>query len=266
MPELPDVQVYKEYLDATALHQRIEAAVVEGGEELLRGVSARALRERLRGGSLRETRRHGKHLFAGLAGDGWLRLHFGMTGELRYYKRDDSAPDHVRLRLDFENGFHLAYRNVRKLGEIGWVEDPDAFVAAAGLGPDALDPGLDAAAFREALSGRRGTLKGALMNQGVVAGIGNVYSDEMLLRAGIHPAAKVSDLQADDLTRLHGAMGTVLREAVDARVDAERFPRAFILPRREEGAPCPRSGGPLAKARVAGRVTFYCPQDQPEGG
>jgi formamidopyrimidine-DNA glycosylase len=190
MPELPDVQVFREYLDATALHQRIDDVTVSGAGELLHDVSARTLRDRLKGRSLAGTRRRGKHLFAKLSGNGWLRLHFGMTGELAYFKRRREAPDHVRLRLDFANGYHLAYRNVRKLGEIGLVDDVVEFVEAEGLGPDALDPELDLGAFREALGKRRGSVKGALMNQEVVAGIGNVYADEILLAAGGRPPAR----------------------------------------------------------------------------
>jgi formamidopyrimidine-DNA glycosylase len=263
MPELPDVQVYKEYVDATALHQPIADLQVSNHADVLAEVAESTLRGRLKGRSLEASRRHGKHLFLGLEDDGWLRLHFGMTGGLKYYARESEAPQHARLRIDFDNGYHLAYRSVRKLGEVAWVEDVDEFVAAHGLGPDPLDPALDFSRFRDALTDRRGTIKGALMNQEVLAGIGNVYSDEMLLSAGIHPAAKVGGLNEQALERLYRAMLAVLRQAIEARVDPDRFPPSFILPNRQEGAACPRCGGRLRRARVSGRVAYYCPHDQP---
>jgi formamidopyrimidine-DNA glycosylase len=211
---------------------------------------------------LESTRRHGKHLFVRVSGDGWLRLHFGMTGEVRYFKDHGDAPEHTRLRLDFGGGYTLAYRNTRKLGEIGLVDDPDEFVREQGLGPDALSDDLGLRRFRELLENRRGTLKGTLMNQEVLAGIGNVYADEILFRAGLHPEARADRLRDDSVKKVHRSMRAVLKAAIDARVEAERFPRSFLLPDREEGAPCPRCGRGLRKTEVSGRATYYCPRDQ----
>lgn len=257
MPELPDVQVFKEYLEATALHQKVEDVEVDA-DRVLQGVSARALARRLKGRELSSTRRHGKHLFADVSGEGWLRLHFGMTGELKYFKDADGAPEHTRLRLDFPDDYHLAYANVRRFGEIGWVDDVDEFIDENDLGPDALDLDLDR--FREALEGRRGTVKSALMNQAVLAGIGNIYADEILFHAGVHPEAKVDRLENGTLGEIHGSMRKVLEAAIAARV--QDFPRGFMLPHRDEDGKCPRCGGRLKKAKVSGRATYYCPTDQ----
>lgn len=261
MPELPDVEVFRERLESTSLNREIRTVSVDA-DRVLKDVSERTLRSRLKGGALTSTRRHGKHLFARIRGDGWLRLHFGMTGELVPYGEGDEPPGHVRLRLDFAGGDRLAYRNVRKLGEIGLVEDPDGFVEEKGLGPDALD--LDREGFRRRLDGRRGAIKSTLMNQEVVAGIGNVYADEILFRARIHPETPIGELDDGALRRLHRAVGDVLQAAIDARVTD--FPRSFLLPDREEGAPCPRCGTPLEKIRVSGRPTYFCPEDQGKGG
>ncbi|NIR44260.1 MAG: DNA-formamidopyrimidine glycosylase [Gemmatimonadetes bacterium] len=182
MPELPDVQVFKEYIDATALHQTIESVWLDG-DDLLVDISAPTLTSRLKGHELESTRRHGKHLFVEISDDGWLRLHFGMTGEIRYYKDHEELPDHTRLRIDFDDDYSLAYQNTRKLGEIGLVEDPDEFIREEELGPDAMSSELDLRRFRELLEGRSGTIKGLLMNQNVIAGVGNVYADEILFRA-----------------------------------------------------------------------------------
>lgn len=259
MPELPDVQVFKEYLDATSLHQRIEAVELDASR-VLKGVSARALTVRLKGHELESARRHGKHLFAQVSGGkGWLRLHFGMTGSLAYFKDAEQTPDHSRLRLDFSgDDYHLAYVNVRRFGEIGWVDDVDDFIAEQGLGPDAL--ALDRDGFAAVFEGRRGTLKGALMNQALLAGVGNVYADETLFQAGFDPSAKVERLKPDSLSDLHRAMTKVLRAAIDGRV--EHFPDWFMLPHRDGDMRCPHCGGRLKKTKVSGRATYSCPKKQ----
>lgn len=259
MPELPDVQVFKEYVDATSLHQRILAVHVDAAG-LRETVSPATLRRRLRGRRLESARRHGKHLFVEVEGDGWLRLHFGMSGGLAYYK-DADPPDHARLVLDFPDDYHLAFTNVRKLGQIGFVDDPPTFIRNRGMGPDALD--LDLEGFRERLAGRRGSVKGTLMNQEVLAGLGNEYTDEILFQAGLHPETPVDELDDRSEARLFRAMRRVLSAAIDARADPDRLPGGFLLPRRAEGASCPRCGGEIERIEVGGRPTYLCPHDQP---
>lgn len=260
MPELPDVEVFKRYLDATALHQTIAGSTVSE-TRILSGVSKAALAEHLKGQALEETRRHGKHLFARAGRAGWLRLHFGMSGFLRYFKRGDKRPAHVRFRIDFDNGCHLAYDCRRLLGEVGWVSSPRAFVQATGLGPDALRD-LDGGRFRELMAERRGTLKGALMDQHFIAGIGNVYADEILFQARLHPRTAVGDLAGKDLGHLFGALETVLGDAIAARADPEKLPDGYLTPRRGKDGECPRCGGALEKIAVSGRRGYVCPHCQ----
>ncbi len=261
MPELPDVQIFKEYLDATALHQRISEVSLHE-PDLLKGVSKRRLISNLRDSAFKRTHRHGKHMFIEVSGGEFLRLHFGMTGFLRYWRRNGREPDHVGVEFDFSSGFSLGYVTQRKLGEVGWTRDIEAFLKRNHIGPDALDPDFDAGRWREALEGRRGSIKGALMNQEILAGIGNVYADEILLRAGIHPKASVERLGERSLDSIHRAMRTVLKAAIEARVREDSFPSYFILPHREEGAECPRCGRRLKTIKVSGRTTYYCPDDQ----
>lgn len=260
MPELPDVQVFKEYLDATALHQEI-AGVSVRDDDVLQGISARTLRRRLRNREFESARRHGKHLFARLSEDGWLRLHFGMTGFLEYYK-NDCGPEHVRARIDFSNGYHLAYDCQRKFGELGLVEDVDRFIEARDLGPDPLDSGFDLDAFRRVIEGRRGGIKSLLMNQSAIAGIGNIYSDEILFQAGIHPATRVDALDEQTVAHLYRTMRRVLEKAIECRVDPDRFPRSWLTPRRGEADRCPKCDGALKSDTIAGRTAYYCAQHQ----
>ena len=263
MPELPDVQVYKEYVDATSLHRRI-TGVDSDAADLRESVSPRTFRRHLDGHEIRGTRRHGKHLFLDVTGGGgWLRMHFGMTGALDY-ARKEPAPDHARLVLEFADDDRLAYVNQRKFGELGFVDDVDDFVESQDLGPDAMD--LDQEGFVERLEGRRGGIKSALMNQSTIAGLGNVYVDEILFHAGLHPESPVSDLDEDALAGLYRAMRHDLEKAIEARADSDRMPDSWLIHRREEGATCPSCGHEIEKTRVSGRSTYLCPHEQPKPG
>jgi len=260
MPELPDVAVYKRYSDSTALHQSIADAVVLD-DQLLDGTSAATVRRALRGAAFEATRRHGKHLFARLSTGRWLALHFGMTGSLQYYKRADTAPEYGYFRVDFDNGYHLALVVPRKLGRVRIIDDPDAFVEAHDLGPDAL--ALDVQTFKARLDGRRGLVKSALMDQGVIAGLGNIYADEVLFQAGIHPRTQVSALDDEALSSLFDAMREVLDVAIDGKADPEALPAdRFMLPHRQGDQRDPYSGVPLEKVTVSGRTGYYSPARQ----
>src|SRR5216683_7496785 len=180
MPELPDVETFKRYLDATSLHQRISSVDVRSAY-VLKGVSAHELARRLKGRSFESSRRHGKHLFVRADGDVWLRLHFGMTGSLQYFKHEKQAPTHVRVLFVFANNYRLAFDDQRKFGQIGLIGEVDEFLKKRALGPDALD--VDLAKFRKMMAKHRGAVKSILMNQRLIAGIGNIYADEILFRA-----------------------------------------------------------------------------------
>src|SRR3989454_4356241 len=138
MPELPDVETFKRYLDATSLHQPIKGVNVRSAY-VLKGVSERELGRQLKGRSLERSCRHGKHLFVRADGDLWLRLHFGMTGSLRYFKHEEQAPNHTRVLFVFANAHRLAFEDQRKFGEVGLVKDLDEFLKKRALGPDTLD-------------------------------------------------------------------------------------------------------------------------------
>lgn len=274
MPELPDVELWRQYLKDTSLRRTIDSVAVDAAK-LREAAPEEELRETLVEGQLTDVRRHGKHLFARIDDDGWLRLHFGMTGYLRYYEEEEpgdegtGAPEHTCLRLDFSDRGHLAFVNVRKLGQIGLVDDPDSFVEERGLGPDPVADELSRETFRERLSGRRGMVKSTLMNQEVLAGLGNEYVDEILLDAGIHPRTKVADLGPEAVEQLYDSVRRVLAEAIEALrpgpegdVDPGAFPEQFLLPDREPGTSCPRCGGEIRKTQVSGRSAYYCPEHQ----
>jgi len=260
MPELPDVEVFKRYLDATALHKTITDVEVKS-TRILDGVSASKLQKTLQGQQFQETHRHGKHLLVALDQGGvWLTLHFGMTGFLKYFKDMNTEPEHDRMLVSFDNGFHLAYVSQRKLGAVGLTDEVDNFIDEKELGPDALS--LDLEGFRQALQGRRGSIKSFLMNQKHVAGIGNVYSDEILFQSRLHPKSQVNKLNAATVKGLFEAMQDVLEKAIEAQADPKQFPSSFILPHRTPGGTCPRCQGKVKKITVSGRSGYYCPECQ----
>lgn len=261
MPELPDVEVARRHLDAIALHRRI-ACVGSLDPAMVRGVSPARVRGVLAGSTLQRTCRHGKWLFA-RCGDGpWLVLHFGMTGRLVSLTVRDPAPVHTRLELVFD-GDRLAFDCQRKLGLISLTDDVDRFVAERGLGPDALAVDVDELA--RVLGRRRGAAKSTLLNQHVLAGLGNVYADEALFHARLHPRASLSALDAAARRSLARRIRHVLVTAIERRADPDRLPRSWLLPRRRAGATCPRCGGTIERTRVGGRSAYYCPRCQRHG-
>jgi formamidopyrimidine-DNA glycosylase len=258
MPELPDVEVFRMYVDTTALHKKIRRVkLTDTG--LLAGSSSAELKRRLKGAAFQATRRHGKHLGVHLDTDAWLMLHFGMTGQLDYAKINDDPPQHTRMALHFDNDYRLAYINQRKLGRIRLADDFDAFIAEQELGPDALQ--IERKPFLELLSDGRGTLKARLMNQNLIAGLGNVYTDEILFQAGIDPGTSMADVTPDVAADLWRTMRRVLRNAIDRHADPEEFPDSWLTPHRGEEK-CPRCAGSLKQAKISGRTSQYCPACQ----
>jgi len=261
MPELPDVETFRRYVDATSRHQRITAVDLDA-TRMLKAARAEEIRAALTGGRFEATARRGKFLFVAIDDGPWLVLHFGMTGLLTYFKADGAAPSHTRLLVHFEGGYRLAGVWRRRLGRIDLAHDPNDFAVTNGLGPDAFAPELGRDELGAMLAERRGGLKSALMDQGFIAGIGNVYSDEILFQAGLMPDRAAAELAGDELDALHRALRHVLETAIDRQADPDRLPSSWLLPHREEGARCPRCGGELAHRRIAGRTSWYCPRCQ----
>jgi formamidopyrimidine-DNA glycosylase len=261
MPELPDVELFKRYLDSHALHQTIRRVTVSD-TRILRGLSAEELVARLEGNRIEASERHGKHILARLARDGWLTLHFGMTGGLVYFRDAGPAPPQERLRFDFEKGRHMAYTSRRMLGRVGLTDDAAAFIKSEGLGPDALDPAFDLATFQATLGRRERDVKSVLMDQSLIAGIGNIYADEILFQARVHPSTRVAQLGEEKRRRLLRRIKEVLTTAIECGTDAElvldRLPSGYLLPHRTRGGRCPRCGRAITSFKSRGRTSYYC--------
>lgn len=276
MPELPDVEAMRRYLQGTSLHQEIEqvevrAPILVPSDRLPDSAAVQQVEDALVGRSFDSTHRHGKYLFVTLDGaaaddDHVLVLHFGMTGGVKYFKQLDDEPEYSRLLFHFANGYHLAYISQRKLGRIDVVSDVAGFVERKDLGPDALDPDLDFQAFKERVGARNAMAKAVLMDQGTIAGVGNVYSDEILFQANIHPRTNMRSLTDQQLEDLFQATRRVLQIAVECQADPRRFPASFIGPDRHEDGQCPACGASLRRTQVWGRTAYFCPNCQGESG
>lgn len=262
MPELPDVAEFHARFDACALKKTVRRIRVFD-ERILPGTSPQGLGRRLKDQTFRESARHGKYLFARTE-HGWLVMHFGMTGDLVCYGKNDEPPDHTVVRFDFRDGGRLAYVSQRKIGRIDWASDKNAFIRDESLGPDMLDDDLTSDGFLERLSDRRGMIKSALMDQSVVAGIGNIWADEILFQTGIHPKNKCSNIPPDDLREVYRVARRILRTGSRANIEGRPLPKSYLGPHRERGGECPACGGKLSHVSVHSRTGIFCPACQKE--
>ena len=138
MPELPDVESFKNYLDSTSLHQKIIGVTVKS-KKILDGISAPKLTDLLEENSFQNTRRYGKHLLLEVSKDLWVTMHFGLTGSLKYFENAEDINRYTQVMFSFENGRHLAYISRRMLDRVGIAASPDEYIKKHGLGKDALE-------------------------------------------------------------------------------------------------------------------------------
>ena len=254
MPELPDVEHARRVLAEHAAGRRIDR-VITTDPAILRNAMPEALDASLRGQRFDEPGRLGKWLIAWTEGPAVL-LHFGMTGDVIPAADERGRHRHDRVIFELDRG-ELRYRNMRKLGGVWLAHDrTEVETLLAGVGPDALS--LDPRSFVTLLRTRRGRIKPALMDQGLLSGIGNLVADEALWHARLHPATPIAGMPDPDLTALHRTLRRVLDRWVEGR---GRLPRGWLIHAR--GGACPRDGTPLERSVVGGRTTYHCPRCQP---
>jgi formamidopyrimidine-DNA glycosylase len=263
MPELPDVEIFKRYLDATALNQMIVRVSVKN-TTVLRRIASQTLARKLKGRALRSSRRHGKFLFGQLDRDGSVIFHFGMTGFLTYFKDKAKEPKHTRVRMNFSNGAFLGYVCPRMFGEVDHTSDVNQYIQERGLGPDVLAVSWEG--FKDRLWDSKSSIKSALMNQKLLAGIGNVYSDEILFQARVHPQDRVDRLEERTLIKIYNTMRSVLNKTIRYQADPAQIPKNWLLHPREKGARCPRCGKGLNRQTIRQRSTYVCPNCQRRSG
>ena len=200
MPELPEVEVFRQYMNSTSLHKKISNVEVKS-KTILGKVSPHSLRTRLKDHQFISTSGYGKYLFAKNDNEDFLVIHFGMTGFLNYYKNSEEASKHIRLLIKFNNGYNLVFDDVRKLGRVYLVDNYKQFIKKKKLGIDPIREKINFSSFKKIVNGKKGSIKSVLMNQQILAGIGNIYSDEILFQAKINPKSAFDKLKKKNLMR-----------------------------------------------------------------
>jgi len=230
------------------------------------------LTEQLPGRTVVNVRRRGKFLVIGLSDGTYLLIHLRMSGQLRVEVASCSPDGHVRAIFRLADGRRLVFSDTRKFGRVYWTKDPRD--VTGDLGPEPLAEGFSLQDFAAALTRRRGAIKPLLLNQQFLAGLGNIYTDEALFVAGLHPLRKADSLSAEEVERLYRAIRMVLSQAIANRgttlqderyLDAQGWPGAYGERLRvygRVGEPCPRCGEPIERIVVGGRGTHVCTQCQ----
>jgi formamidopyrimidine-DNA glycosylase len=256
MPELPSVEIFKKYFDKTSLHQLITNVNVISPEILVE-TSSHQMKKAMEGHEFTDSIRYGKYLFGKLDNDLFLTMHFGMTGYLHYDNQNSSK--YPRLLVEFSGGNYLAFDDARKFGKLGLTSDPEEFIASKGLGPDALEVNFED--FQKIFKSRKGMIKPLLLNQNLLAGIGNLYADEILYQSGVHPVTRANLLDKQEWEQIFQDMKIVLQKAIKHQDNIESLPESYLLPQRHKGGECPE-GEKLEIIKVGGRTTFLCPHRQ----
>jgi formamidopyrimidine-DNA glycosylase len=273
VPELPEVETVVRDLRPHLTGRRI--VCVRTGAKLLRTAWSFKMSDRLAGRLFTAVRRRGKWILLDLD-RGLLVVHLGMTGRLTAGTADRPVEDHTHVFVDLDDGRQLRFRDVRRFGSMTVYDAAAEFEAAlAGrLGPEPGD--LGRAEFRQALAGTARPLKAVLLDQRVVAGVGNIYADEALFAAKLPPAQlgrATTPAEADRLrtaivrvlTRAIDRRGSTIRDYVDGAGKKGSFQKEFRAYGRT-GEPCSRCGTPIARIRLAGRSTHFCPKCQETRG
>ena len=271
MPELPEVETYRRFIDELAVGQTIAALQVNDAHVL--ATPEDQLRAGLVGRTITGTSRLGKNCLLELDNGQVLVLHFGMTGNVGAYRDEPDAPRFTRVALHLANsGLCLAFVDPRKFGRIRLAENAAAYQKAKKIGPDAL--AITAAELYAKLARRKTLLKPLLLDQGITAGLGNWIVDEVLFQAKIHPERLGTSLTEKEGKALHAAVQLVLSTAIKQEANYRQFPASFLIHAREWDTSttpgsdahtfCPRHPKvKIDKYYVGGRATYICPKCQP---
>ncbi|HEX3254745.1 MAG TPA: bifunctional DNA-formamidopyrimidine glycosylase/DNA-(apurinic or apyrimidinic site) lyase [Gaiellaceae bacterium] len=274
MPELPEVETIRARLAPGLEGRRLERVEIVD-PRLTRPEPPEAIASALEGERITHVGRRGKYLVFEFESGRHLLVHLRMTGNVVHPAQGGLAADpYRRAVVTLDDGSDVAYRDVRRFGTWSLLEpgELDEYFASRRLGGEPLERGFTTRALTQSLAGRRAPIKAALLDQRAAAGIGNIYADEALWRARIHPLRPAGSLTAEEIVRLRKAIraalemgiarqGATLRDYRDPEGRRGRMQHEFkVYGRRDE--PCPRCGTPIAKTRAGGRGTWYCPQCQ----
>ena len=278
MPELPEVETIRRDLDKEVVGRKIKTVDVGGLRSIRRHKTKKAFSARLEGTKISGIDRRGKYLVFRLDSGEVLVIHLGMSGQLLRAKNPkDATVKHTHVTFTFTQGGQLRFVDPRTFGEL-FVTTPEELPTEvpelAHLGFDPIESVMSWTDFGELLHSKHAKLKTLLMDQKFIAGIGNIYSDEILFAAGLRYDRGSDTLSAQEVRRLYRAMGETLQEAIKHRGSSladQQYRDIFgatgdyqtmhkVYDR--EGLPCPRCRSPIARVKVASRSHFLCPQCQ----
>ncbi len=274
MPELPEVETVTRGLRASLVGYTVVGVEVHWARSVIPpNPTAFARRLVCRGQMVTDVGRRGKWVVITLSGGDTLLVHLRMTGQLVLESGGGLNDRHSRVLLFLDDGRRLRFSDQRKFGRMVLTSEPQEVLGD--LGPEPLADDFTAARLRDMLARRRGRIKPLLLNQQFLAGLGNIYTDEALWQAGIHPLRRANTLSPAEVRRLHRAIRSVLRAAIasggttlpdaayqqaDGR-SGEFASRLAVYGR--VGQPCPRCGATIERIRVGQRGTHFCPRCQP---
>jgi formamidopyrimidine-DNA glycosylase len=275
MPELPEVETVVRGLREPLIGHVITAAIFPQEPGRMINIDPQQLQQRIAGQRINTITRRAKYLLFGLDVD-TLIVHLKMTGHLYVLPPDETNPYDrwVRVRFPLDNGQELRFSDSRKFGRVYLCANPSEVLPD--LGPEPLEDDFTLAVFRERMRGRKGILKSLLLNQAFVAGVGNIYADEALHIARLHPLRTADSLSNDEIKRLYEGIRQALADGVQhegasinwyrkpdgSRGESQNHLRVY-REHRNMSQPCPVCGGPITKIWVGQRGTHFCPNCQP---
>lgn len=271
MPELPEVETVRRGLERLVVGKTIEKLDIFYPRMILTG--ADALLHDLPGQLIEAVGRRGKYLLFYLT-DGVLVSHLRMEGKYFFYPQEPQLTKHSHLVFYFEDGSSLVYQDVRKFGTLEFLQETDlpAYFASKKLGPEPTEEDFDLEPFAAALSRSKKPIKPYLLEQTLVAGLGNIYVDEALWRAQLHPARASQSLTSEEIKELRQQIIAVLQLGIEKGGSTIRsYSNAFgengtmqnyHMVYGKTGQPCPRCGSPIEKIKLSGRGTHLCPHCQ----
>jgi len=270
VPELPEVETIRRDLLPRVVGRTITHVFLSpDAPRLVRSPSPAEFCRALAGQRIEGIERRGKYLLFQLSDGRYLIVHLRMTGALLHRRGNAPADSYLRAVFTLDNSSELRYTDFRKLGSMWLVDDPQSVVGR--LGPDAFDS-LTIEELRGIIGKRSAPIKAVLIDQRALAGLGNIYSEEALFLAGVHPRRSARSLSDAEAERLHQAIGAVLAEALGHRgssfrdyVDAEGHQgqhQWHVKVYRRTDEPCYACGTPIQRIKLAGRGTHFCPHCQ----
>ena len=278
MPELPEVETVRTGLASEIIGMRITAIVPGDFPGVMGEIGIDQSAARVVDQEIVDIGRRGKYLTLLFSdGDGVI-IHLRMTGVITLESRDAPLPRFHRLTLNLDGPVDLRFADQRKFGRVVAATAGDLVALDSRLGPEPLGPDFTVESLQRSFQNRTAPVKAILLDQAVVAGLGNIYVDEALFRASIHPKTAAGSIGDDELSALHGAIREVLEDGVRYRGTSfssyrnangsagENQHHLAVYGRAGRGEPCLRCGSPLARIVVGGRGTHFCPQCQREAG